>query len=93
MSLYIFFAILHKILANQEIIMDQLKAVQLTMQNIQGKPSSGQDPLEKDLLQVNNVNSLLAVKDRLRQEADLKNKMVSAVDLGFRVLENISSWD
>ena len=32
---------------------------------------------------MNNVTSPLTVEDHLRQEVDFKNKMVSAVDLGY----------
>lgn len=72
-----FLGLLRKLLANQEIIMDQLKVLQMTVQKIQGEPVGGQEALERDMFPLKDVTSLLAVEKLLREEADLKNKMVT----------------
>lgn len=56
-------------------IMEQLKVIQMTMQKQQGEPSGDQEALEQDMLPLQDVASLLAEK-RLREEPDLKKKMV-----------------
>jgi len=56
--------------------MDQLKVIQMNMQKM-GEPAHGQDPIDKDLLPVKDLTSLLALEKRLREEADLKKKMVT----------------
>lgn len=57
--------------------MDQLKVLQMTVQKIQGEPVGGHEALERDMFPLKDVTSLLAVEKRLREEADLKNKMVT----------------
>lgn len=74
--LLFFLALLHRLLTNQEMMMDQLKIIQMTMQKIQGEPPGGQDPLDRDILPLKDVTSLLALEKRLREEAELQNKMV-----------------
>lgn len=56
--------------------MDQLKVILRTMQKM-GEPAHGQGPLERDMLPLKDPTSLLALEKRLREEADLKNKMVN----------------
>jgi len=68
---FYFLALLHRILTNQEMMMDQLKVIQMNMQKM-GEPAHGQDPIDKDLLPVKDLTSLLALEKRLREEADLK---------------------
>lgn len=73
----LFLALLRRLLTNQEIILDQLKIFQMTVQKIQGEPIGGQEALERDLFPLKYITSLLAVEKRVREEADLKNKMVT----------------
>ncbi|XP_073707197.1 uncharacterized protein [Garra rufa] len=72
--------VLQRIITNQEMIMDQLKIIRMTMQNT-GEPAHGQDPLERDMLPLKDTASLLALEKRLREEADLKNKMIAALSV------------
>lgn len=74
MSLYL--DLLRRLLTNQEMIMDQLKIVTLTLQKIQGEHVGGQDVLEADLFPLKDISSLLALERRVREEADYKKKMV-----------------
>ncbi len=50
--------------------------IQMTIQKIQGEDIKGQDPLDRDLLPLKDVPSLLDLEKCLREAADLKNKMV-----------------
>ncbi|KAA0718413.1 hypothetical protein E1301_Tti023766 [Triplophysa tibetana] len=68
-------ALLHKLLTNQEMIMEQLKIIQMNL-NKTGQPVQGQDPLKGDVLPLKDVAALLALEKRLREEEDLKNKML-----------------
>ncbi|XP_051556877.1 uncharacterized protein LOC127442740 [Myxocyprinus asiaticus] len=70
--------LLHRLLTNQEMMMYQLKVIQMTMQKT-GELSRGQDPLERDILPLKDSTSLLALEKCLREEADLKNKMITSV--------------
>lgn len=72
----LFLALLHRLLTNQEMMMDQLKVILKTMQKM-GEPARGQEPLERDILPLKDPTSLLGLEKRLREEADLKNKMVN----------------
>ncbi|KAF4109510.1 hypothetical protein G5714_010583 [Onychostoma macrolepis] len=63
--------LLHRILTNQEMMMDQLKVILMNMQKM-GEPAHGQDPIDRDLLPLKDLTSLLALEKRLREEADLK---------------------
>lgn len=56
--------------------MDQLRVIQMTMQKIQCEPAGGQEPLDRDILPLQDLTSLLALERRLREEADLQNKVV-----------------
>ncbi|XP_056611022.1 uncharacterized protein LOC130427520 [Triplophysa dalaica] len=69
-------SLLHKLLTNQEMIMEQLKIIQMNL-NKTGQPVQGQDPLKGDVLPLKDVAALLALEKRLREEEDLKNKMIS----------------
>ncbi|KAF0022483.1 hypothetical protein F2P81_025296 [Scophthalmus maximus] len=71
-------ALLHRLLTNQEIIMDQLKVIQKNIHKTRGEPSGKQDPLDRDTLPLKDVTSLLALEKRVREEADLKNNMVKS---------------
>ncbi len=71
-----FLALLHRLLSNQEMMMDQLKMIQMTIQKIQGEHIKGQDPLDRHVLPLKDVPSLLDLEKCLIEEADLKNKMV-----------------
>ncbi|KAL7383777.1 hypothetical protein ABVT39_017213 [Epinephelus coioides] len=70
-----------KLLTNQEMIMDQLKIVTLTLQKIQGEHVGGQEVLEADLFPLKDISSLLAVERRVREEADYKKKMITALSV------------
>ncbi|XP_034071823.1 uncharacterized protein LOC117545910 [Gymnodraco acuticeps] len=74
-------SLLHRLLTNQEMMMDQLKVIQMTMQKIPGEPAGGPDPLGRDILPLNDVTSLLALEKRVREEADLQNKMITALSV------------
>ncbi|KAA0721485.1 hypothetical protein E1301_Tti020124 [Triplophysa tibetana] len=67
-------SLLHKLLTNQEKIMEQLKIIQSNL-NKTGQPVQGQDPLKGDVLPLKDMAALLALEKRLREEEDLKNKM------------------
>ena len=82
----LFLALLHRLLTNQEMMMDQLKVIQMTMQKIPGEPAGGPDPLGRDILPLKDVTSLLALEKRVREEADLQNKMV------IIALTNLKGW-
>ncbi|XP_073778635.1 uncharacterized protein isoform X2 [Danio rerio] len=69
-------SLLHKLLTNQEIIMEQLKMIQMNLQNT-GQPVQGQDSLKRVVLPLKDVAALLALEKRLREEEDLKNKMIT----------------
>uniref|UniRef100_A0A9J7ZMT1 Uncharacterized protein n=1 Tax=Cyprinus carpio carpio TaxID=630221 RepID=A0A9J7ZMT1_CYPCA len=76
-----FAPLLHRLLTNQEMMMDQLKVILKTMQKM-GEPARGQEPLERDILPLK--RSYLPAgsgKKRLREEADLKNKMITALSV------------
>ena len=75
----LFLALLHRLLTNQEMMMDQLKV-------IPGEPAGGPDPLGRDILPVKDITSLLALEKHLREEADLQNKMV------IIALTNLKGW-
>ncbi|KAK5904046.1 hypothetical protein CgunFtcFv8_007771 [Champsocephalus gunnari] len=49
------------------------------MQKIPGEPAGGPDPLGRDILPLKDVTSLLALEKRVREEADLQNKMITAL--------------
>ncbi|KAA0717506.1 hypothetical protein E1301_Tti023690 [Triplophysa tibetana] len=72
-------SLLHKLLTNQEMIMEQLKIIQMNL-NKTGQPVQGQDPLKGDVLPLKDVAALLALEKRLREEEDLKNKMVTEME-------------
>ncbi|XP_071059738.1 uncharacterized protein [Pseudochaenichthys georgianus] len=74
-------SLLHRLLTNQEMMMDQLKVIQMTMQKIPGEPAGGPDPLGRDILPLKDVTSLLALEKRVREEADLQNKMITALSV------------
>ncbi|KAL7394939.1 hypothetical protein ABVT39_007483 [Epinephelus coioides] len=74
-------ALLRRLLTNQEMIMDQLKIVTLTLQKIQGEHVGGQEVLEADLFPLKDISSLLAVERRVREEADYKKKMITALSV------------
>ncbi|KAJ4948178.1 hypothetical protein JOQ06_019715 [Pogonophryne albipinna] len=70
-------------------MMDQLKVIQMTMQKIPGEPAGGPDPLGRDILPLKDITSLLALEKRLREEADLQNKMITALtQLAWHQWEN-----
>ena len=73
----LFLALLRRLLTNQELIMEQLKIITLTLNKIQGQPVGGQEVLEKDVFPLKDISSLLAAEKRVREEADFKQKMVS----------------
>ncbi|XP_016332374.1 uncharacterized protein LOC107680838 [Sinocyclocheilus anshuiensis] len=72
--------LLYRLLSNQEMMMDHLKIILMTMQKT-GEPARGQDPFERDILPLKDPTSLLALEKRLREEADLKNKMITALSV------------
>lgn len=57
-------------------MMDHLKFILMTMQKM-GDPARGQDPFEREMLPLKDLTSLLALEKRLREENDLKNKMLN----------------
>ncbi|XP_026101563.1 uncharacterized protein LOC113072803 isoform X1 [Carassius auratus] len=75
-----FAPLLHRLLTNQEMMMDQLKVILKSMQKM-GEPARGQEPLERDILPLKDLTSLLGLEKRLREEADLKNKMITALSV------------
>ena len=77
----LFLALLRRLLTNQEMIMDQLKILTLTLQKIQGERVGGQEVLEEDLFPLTDINSLLALERRVREEADFKKKMVTRTEV------------
>lgn len=74
----LFLALLHRILTNQETILDQLKILQMAVQKIQGEPVGGQEALERDLVPLKDITTLLAVEKCVREETDFKNNVVTA---------------
>ncbi|KAF4113644.1 hypothetical protein G5714_006189 [Onychostoma macrolepis] len=78
-------SLLHRILTNQEMMMDQLKVILMNMQKM-GEPAHGQDPIDRDLLPLKDLTSLLALEKRLREEADLKKNGVDVKDSVWRVM-------
>ncbi|KAA0725395.1 hypothetical protein E1301_Tti018995 [Triplophysa tibetana] len=60
-------SLLQRLLANQEIIMDHLKLIRMTMQKT-CEPADGQDPLEREMLPLKDSTSLLALEKQLREE-------------------------
>lgn len=56
-------------------ILEQLKVIQMNLQKT-CQPAQGQDPLKGEVLPLKDVTALLALEKRLREEEDLKNKMV-----------------
>ncbi|XP_058612110.1 uncharacterized protein LOC131527209 isoform X1 [Onychostoma macrolepis] len=83
--------LLHRILTNQEMMMDQLKVILMNMQKM-GEPAHGQDPIDRDLLPLKDLTSLLALEKRLREEADLKKKMITALSFIGGVDVKDSVW-
>ncbi|XP_050956824.1 uncharacterized protein LOC127157632 [Labeo rohita] len=73
-------ALLHKLLTNQEIILEQLKVIQMNLQKT-GQPAQGQDPLKGEVLPLKDATALLALEKRLREEEDLKNKMITTLSV------------
>ncbi|XP_078027182.1 uncharacterized protein LOC144464333 [Epinephelus lanceolatus] len=73
-------ALLRRLLTNQEMIMDQLKIVTLTLQKIQVEHVGGQEVLEADLFPLKDISSLLAVERRVREEVDYKKKMTARIN-------------
>ncbi|XP_041860453.1 uncharacterized protein LOC121651978 [Melanotaenia boesemani] len=69
--------LLRRLLTNQELIMEQLKIITLTLNKFEGQPDGGQEVLEKDVFPLKDISSLLAVEKRVREEVDLKQKMVT----------------
>uniref|UniRef100_A0A8C0XX15 DUF4806 domain-containing protein n=1 Tax=Cyprinus carpio carpio TaxID=630221 RepID=A0A8C0XX15_CYPCA len=63
MSLF-FLALLHRLLTNQEMMMDQLKVILKTMQKM-GEPARGQEPLERDILPLKDPTSLLGLEKNI----------------------------
>lgn len=76
-----FLALLHKILTNQEMMMDQLKMILRNIQTTQGTDGTSRqdDDLNGDLLPIKDLPSLLDLERNLRDDADLKKKMVITV--------------
>ncbi|XP_073728202.1 uncharacterized protein [Misgurnus anguillicaudatus] len=72
--------LLHRVITNQEMKMDHLKFILMTMQKT-GEPARGQDPFEREMLPLQDTTSLLALEKRLREEDDLKNKMIMALSV------------
>ncbi|KAK2881489.1 hypothetical protein Q8A67_018757 [Cirrhinus molitorella] len=69
-------ALLHKLLTNQEMILEQLKMIQMNLQKT-GQPAQEQDSLKGEVLPLKDVTALLALEERLREEEDLKNEMIT----------------
>uniref|UniRef100_A0A3B3RP40 DUF4806 domain-containing protein n=1 Tax=Paramormyrops kingsleyae TaxID=1676925 RepID=A0A3B3RP40_9TELE len=76
-----FASLLHKILTNQEMMMDQLKMILRNIQTTQGTdgPSRQDDDLNGDLLPIKDLPSLLDLERNLRDDADLKKKMIAVL--------------
>ncbi|XP_038129343.1 uncharacterized protein LOC119775437 [Cyprinodon tularosa] len=90
--------LLCRLLTNQELIMEQIKIITLTLNKIHGQPVGGQEVLEKDVLPVKDISSLLALEKRVREEADFKQKMTAALsviggvdikDTVWRIMKNL----
>ncbi|XP_030608516.1 uncharacterized protein LOC115796315 isoform X2 [Archocentrus centrarchus] len=91
-------AILRRLVTNQELIMEQLKIITLTLSKVQGQPGGGEEVLEKDIFPLKDISTLLAVEKRVREEADFKQKMITALsviggvnikDTVWRIMKNI----
>ncbi|XP_024126056.1 uncharacterized protein LOC112145186, partial [Oryzias melastigma] len=76
-----FVPLLHQILTKLDMLTDQVKVIQLSLQNKAEETVAGKQNLEKDLLPLKDVVSLLTLERRLREETDLKNKMITALSV------------
>uniref|UniRef100_A0A672GHG3 DUF4806 domain-containing protein n=1 Tax=Salarias fasciatus TaxID=181472 RepID=A0A672GHG3_SALFA len=81
------------VLTNQELIMEQLRIITRTLNQIQGPPAGGQEVLEKDVFPLKDISSLLAVEQRVREEADFKHVIggVDIKDTVWRIMKNVFS--
>uniref|UniRef100_A0A3Q3KAH7 DUF4806 domain-containing protein n=1 Tax=Monopterus albus TaxID=43700 RepID=A0A3Q3KAH7_MONAL len=72
--------ILQNLLTKQEIILDQLRTIILTLQGTGGlRHTTDVDVLEPETLPLHNLESLLDLEARLRSGSDLKQKLVSVI--------------
>ncbi|KAF6738820.1 hypothetical protein FQA47_017714 [Oryzias melastigma] len=83
-----FVPLLHQILTKLDMLTDQVKVIQLSLQKKAEETVAGKQNLEKDLLPLKDVVSLLTLERRLREETDLRNEMIYATasdNASFRI--------
>ncbi|XP_065151875.1 uncharacterized protein [Paramisgurnus dabryanus] len=83
--------LLQRMLTNQEMIMEQLKIIQMNLQkNVD--PTHVQDPIEHGILPLKDATALLDLERRLREEVDLKTKMITTLSVIGGVDVKDSVW-
>ncbi|XP_051783243.1 uncharacterized protein LOC114651264 [Erpetoichthys calabaricus] len=82
--LYIVLAILRNILVKQEMVMEQVKVILKTVQDLHEKccSDSGSDPvLEKDILPLQDLTSMQQLESDLAVGGDLKKKLITLLGI------------
>ncbi|XP_076877035.1 uncharacterized protein LOC143526423 isoform X2 [Brachyhypopomus gauderio] len=88
-----FASVLQNLLVKQEIILDQMKIMQRTLEAIQGSSGGpGEQDLDEGTLPLADTESLLHLESALKNEPELKNKMITALGLNGGVDLKDTVW-